>query len=177
RAFGTNNLPDCSNMCHESTGTAMTRTLGVGKSTINYDDFEQADLVIVMGQNPGTNHPRMLTALEETKRRGGRIVSVNVLPEAGLIRYKNPQKVRGLLGKGTEIADRWLQIRSGGDMALLQAVSKRVLAADDAAPGAVLDHEFLREDTVGLDGVREQLKDLDEGDALAGTGLTCSDLV
>ena len=143
RAFGTNNLPDCSNMCHESTGTALNATIGIGKSTVAYDDFAKADLVIVMGQNPGTNHPRMLGALEETKRNGGRIVAVNVLPEAGLIRYKNPQKVRGILGKGTEIADRFLQIRAGGDMALLQAVSRRVLDAEDAAPGTVLDHDFL----------------------------------
>ena len=101
RAFGTNNLPDCSNMCHESTGTAMLATVGIGKSTIAYDDFAQSDLIIVMGQNPGTNHPRMLTALEDAKRHGATIVSVNPLPEAGLRRYKNPQTVRGILGRGT----------------------------------------------------------------------------
>ena len=171
RAFGTNNLPDCSNMCHESTGTALNATIGIGKSTVAYDDFAKADLVIVMGQNPGTNHPRMLGALEETKRNGGRVVSVNVLPEAGLIRYKNPQKVRGILGKGTEIADRFLQIRAGGDMALLQAVSRRVLDAEDAAPGTVLDHGFLAEHTVGLDAFRAHLADLDEAAVLAATGL------
>ncbi len=135
RAFGTNNLPDCSNMCHESTGTAMGETLGVGKSTIAYEDFGQADLIIVMGQNPGTNHPRMLTALEECKRNGGQIVAVNPLPEAGLQRYKNPQKIRGIVGRGTDLADVLLQIRSSGDMALLQAVCKRVLDADEAAAG------------------------------------------
>ena len=125
-----------------------------------------------MGQNPGTNHPRMLTALEETKRNGGQIVAVNPLPEAGLIRYKNPQKVRGLVGRGTEIADRYLQIRSGGDMALLQAVSKRVLDAEAAAPGTVLDHAFLAEHTVGLEAFAEHLADLDEAEVLAATGLT-----
>ncbi|MBN9631915.1 MAG: molybdopterin-dependent oxidoreductase, partial [Actinobacteria bacterium] len=150
RAFGTNNLPDCSNMCHESTGTALSETIGIGKSTIAYDDFGKAELIIVMGQNPGTNHPRMLTALEEAKRNGATIVAVNPLPEAGLIRYKNPQRPRGIIGKGTQIADHFLQIRSGGDMALLQAVSKRVLAAEDAAPGTVLDHAFLAEHTLGL---------------------------
>ena len=172
RAFGTNNLPDCSNMCHESTGTAMGETLGVGKSTIQYDDFGQADLIIVMGQNPGTNHPRMLTALEECKRNGGAIVAVNPLPEAGLKRYKNPQKPRGVVGRGTDIANELLQIRSGGDMALLQAVCKRVLEAEDAAPGTVLDHEFLAEHTDGLAELREHLRDLDEAEVLVATGLS-----
>jgi molybdopterin-dependent oxidoreductase alpha subunit len=172
RAFGTNNLPDCSNMCHESTGTAMSETLGIGKSTIAYDDFEQADLVIVMGQNPGTNHPRMLSALEECKRAGGRIIAVNPLPEAGLIRYKNPQKVRGIIGKGTAIADMFLQIRSGGDMALLQATSKRVLEAEAAAPGTVLDHEFLAAHTSGFDEFAAHVVDLDEAAVLEATGLT-----
>jgi molybdopterin-dependent oxidoreductase alpha subunit len=172
RAFGTNNLPDCSNMCHESTGTAMSETLGIGKSTIAYDDFALADLVIVMGQNPGTNHPRMLSALEDCKRNGGRIIAVNPLPEAGLIRYKNPQKVRGIIGKGTAIADLFLQIRSGGDMALLQAASKRVLEAEAAAPGTVLDHEFLAAHTSGFDDFAAHIADLDEAAVLEATGLT-----
>lgn len=172
RAFGTNNLPDCSNMCHESTGTALSEVIGVGKSTIAYDDFGKADLVIVMGQNPGTNHPRMLTALEETKRNGGSIVAVNPLPEAGLIRYKNPQKMRGLVGRGTAIADQFLQIRSGGDMALLQAVSKRVLDAEAAAPGTVLDHDFLAAHTLGVEEFGEHLQQLDEAAVLEATGLT-----
>lgn len=176
RAFGTNNLPDCSNMCHESTGTAMGETLGVGKSTITYDDVGKADLVIVMGQNPGTNHPRMLSALEETKRNGGSIVAVNPLPEAGLIRYKNPQKVRGLLGRGTSMADRLYQIRSGGDQALLQAVSKRVLDAEAAAPGTVLDHAFLAEHTIGLEAFADHLSRLDEAEVLRATGLTVEEI-
>ncbi|WP_394551590.1 FdhF/YdeP family oxidoreductase [Agromyces sp. MMS24-JH15] len=171
RAYGTNNLPDCSNMCHESTGTALVETIGIGKSTIAYDDFGKADLVIVMGQNPATNHPRMLTALEETKRNGGSIVAVNPLPEAGLIRYKNPQKVRGLLGKGTAIADRLLQIRSGGDMALLQAVSKRVLQAEADAPGTVLDRDFIDRHTAGFEAFAAGLADLDDDEVLRATGL------
>ncbi|MBD8080287.1 FdhF/YdeP family oxidoreductase [Cellulosimicrobium arenosum] len=176
RAFGTNNLPDCSNMCHESTGTAMLETIGIGKSTISYEDFAKADLVIVMGQNPGTNHPRMLTALEGTKRSGGSVVSVNPLPEAGLVRYRNPQTVRGLAGRGTEIADRLYQVRPGGDMALLQAVSKRVLDAEDAAPGTVLDHAFLVEHTRGLDALRAHLAQLDEVEVLRATGLSVADV-
>lgn len=176
RAFGTNNLPDCSNMCHESTGTAMNATLGVGKSTIAYDDFAKADLVIVMGQNPGTNHPRMLTALEEAKRAGAGIVAVNPLPEAALRRYKNPKTVRGIVGRGTDLADQFLQIRSGGDMALLQWVSRRVLEAEDRIPGTVLDHEFLAEHTLGLDDFRAHLEALDEAEVLAATGLSAAEM-
>ncbi|WP_066521703.1 FdhF/YdeP family oxidoreductase [Curtobacterium ammoniigenes] len=176
RAFGTNNLPDCSNMCHESTGTALGETIGVGKSTISYDDFGKSDLIIVMGQNPGTNHPRMLTALEEAKRNGGTIVAVNPLPEAGLMRYKNPQRPRGIIGRGTQIADHFLQIRSGGDMALLQAVSKRVLAAEAAAPGTVLDHAFLDKYTLGLDAFRDHIANVDEDEVLAATGLTTAEI-
>ena len=176
RAFGTNNLPDCSNMCHESTGTAMLATVGVGKSTIAYDDFAQSDLIIVMGQNPGTNHPRMLTALEEAKRAGAAIVAVNPLPEAALRRYKNPQTVRGVLGHGTDLADQFLQIRSGGDMALLQWISRRVLEAEDRAPGTVLDHEFLAEHTLGLDELRTHLAALDEQEVLTATGLTVAEM-
>jgi molybdopterin-dependent oxidoreductase alpha subunit len=176
RAFGTNNLPDCSNMCHESTGTAMLETVGIGKSTIAYDDVAKADLIIVMGQNPGTNHPRMLTALEEAKRNGAAIVAVNPLPEAALQRYKNPKTVRGLAGRGTQMADQFLQIRSGGDMALLQWVSRRVLEAEDRSPGTVLDHEFLAAHTLGLDDLRAHLASLDEREVLAATGLTAAQM-
>ncbi len=176
RALGTNNLPDCSNMCHESSGTALVETIGIGKATVAYDDFEKADLIIVMGQNPGTNHPRMLSALEDCKRNGGRIVAVNPLPEAGLMRYKNPQKARGIIGRGTDIADRFLQIRSGGDMALLQAVSKRVLAAERAAPGTVLDLDFIAEHTDGLTAFQLHLDQLDEAEVLAATGLSSEEI-
>ena len=176
RAFGTNNLPDCSNMCHESSGWAMGQTIGVGKATISYDDFAKADLIIVMGQNPGTNHPRMLTALEGAKRAGGQIVAVNPLPEAGLKRYKNPQKVRGVIGRGTDIADQYLQIRSGGDMALLQAISKRVFEAEDRNPGKVLDHEFLDAHCHGLEDLRSHLALLDERAVSEATGLRTAEI-
>ncbi len=172
RAFGTNNLPDCSNMCHESTGTAMSETLGIGKSTVAYDDFEKADLIIIMGQNPGTNHPRMLTALEDAKKAGASIVTVNPLPEAGLMRYKNPQTVSGVIGKGTKLTDQFLQIRLGGDMALLQAVSQRVLEAEAANPGQVLDHDFLSQHTDGLEEFTSHLAGLNRDEVLSATGLT-----
>jgi len=176
RGYGTNNLPDCSNMCHESSGWAMGQTIGIGKATIAYDDFGKADLIIIMGQNPGTNHPRMLTALEEAKDNGADIVAVNPMPEAGLKRYKNPQEVKGIFGHGTEIADQFMQIRLGGDMALLQAVSKRVLDAEAEDPGAVLDHEFLEEHCEGLEELRLHLAELDEGAVLEATGLRVEEI-
>ena len=162
RVLGTNNLPDCSNMCHESTGTAMVETVGIGKSTIAYNDFGKSDLIIIMGQNPGTNHPRMLTALQEAKENGAKIVAINPLPEAGLMGYKDPQSVKGYLGKAIKLADQFIQVRSGGDMALLQAVSKRVLEAEDRAPGTVLDHEFLAAHCDGFEAFAEHIAQLDE---------------
>ncbi len=171
RSFGTNNLPDCSNMCHESTGAAMVETIGIGKSTVSYDDFALADLIIIMGQNPGTNHPRMLTALAEAKRAGASIVAVNPLPEAGLMRFKDPQRPSGVLGKGTSLADQFLQIRLGGDQALLQALCRRVLDAEAAAPGTVLDHEFLATSCSGLEELTAHLAALDDQQVIAATGL------
>jgi formate dehydrogenase major subunit len=176
RAFGTNNLPDCSNMCHESTGAAMSETVGVGKSTVHYRDFEKADLIIIMGQNPGTNHPRMLTALEDAKHNGAKIVAVNPMPEAGLIRYKNPQTVRGLIGHGTPLADQYLLIKMAGDMALMQALSKRVLDAEAAHPGTVLDHEFIGNHTEGLEEFRAHLANLDEAKVREATGLSSEEI-
>ncbi|WP_323960316.1 FdhF/YdeP family oxidoreductase [Arthrobacter sp. JZ12] len=176
RGFGTNNLPDCSNMCHESSGVAMGQTIGIGKATVTYNDYLKADLLIVIGQNPGTNHPRMLSALEKQKENGGSIVAVNPLPEAGLRRFKNPQKPKGIVGRGTDLADQFLQIRSGGDMALLQAVSKRVLEAEDRNPGTVLDHEFLDQYCEGLDELRQHLAELDEQEVLRLTGLRSEEI-
>ena len=176
RAFGTNNLPDCSNMCHESTGAAMKETIGVGKSAVSYEDFAKSDLIIVMGQNPGTCHPRMLTALEEAKFAGAQIVAVNPLPEAGLINFKNPQRPRGIIGHGTDLADQFLQIRLAGDMALLQAVSKRVLAAEAEAPGTVLDHGFIREHCQGFEEFASHLRGLDDEEVRLATGLTDAEI-
>ncbi|MEO5780278.1 FdhF/YdeP family oxidoreductase [Arthrobacter oryzae] len=176
RGYGTNNLPDCSNMCHESSGWGMGQTIGIGKATVSFEDYANADLIIVMGQNPGTNHPRMLTELETCKENGGEIVAVNPLPEAGLRRYKNPQKVKGVVGRGTEIADQFLHIRIGGDMALLQAVSKRVLDAEAKNPGTVLDHDFLNKHCEGLEELREHLALLDEAAVLEATGLRIEEI-
>ncbi len=172
RAFGTNNLPDCSNMCHESSGSALGQTLGVGKGSVSLEDIYEADLVFVVGQNPGTNHPRMLSALEETKRNGGSVIAVNPLPEAGLLRFKNPQKPRGIVGRGTQIADVFLQIRPGGDLALFQMLNLLLLQAEDAAPGTVLDHEFIAAHTTGFDAFAEHARTIGWPDVLAATGLS-----
>ncbi len=170
RMLGTNNLPDCSNMCHESSGVAMQPTIGVGKGTVTLDDVYVADLVIVMGQNPGTNHPRMLAALERTKDRGGTVVAINPLREAGLLRFKNPQRPGGLLGRGTELADEYLQIKAGADLALFQYVNRRLVELDRAG-GGVLDHEFLEGSCAGADELLAHLDTLDLDELLAATGL------
>ncbi|MCM3883269.1 molybdopterin-dependent oxidoreductase [Frankia sp. R82] len=169
RVLGTNNLPDCSNMCHESSGTALTSTIGIGKGSVTLADLEAADLVLVVGQNPGTNHPRMLSSLEKVKRRGGQIVAVNPLPEAALLRFRNPQNARGIVGRGTALADQFLQIRLGGDLALFQALGRRLLAAEDAAPGTVLDHDFIARHTTGFDAYARHVRGgTPSGGALSG---------
>ncbi|MFV0130417.1 FdhF/YdeP family oxidoreductase [Streptomyces sp. HMX112] len=170
REFGTNNLPDCSNMCHESSGSALTETIGVGKGSVSLEDLHRADLIIVAGQNPGTNHPRMLSALEKAKAGGARIISVNPLPEAGLERFKNPQTPRGML-KGATLTDLFLQIRIGGDQALFRLLNKLVLDA----PGAV-DEDFVREHTHGYEEFAGAARATDWPETLAATGLSRSEI-
>jgi molybdopterin-dependent oxidoreductase alpha subunit len=182
REYGTNNLPDCSNMCHESSGSALTETIGVGKGTVSLDDIHQADLILVVGQNPGTNHPRMLSALELAKQGGARIVAVNPLPEAGLINFRNPQELGGLFGSGTALADRFCQIRVNGDLAFFQALNRMLLDADadglpGVEPGSVLDHEFIAERCGGFEAFAESLRDLDWDDVDTATGLDRSEIV
>ena len=171
RAFGTNNLPDCSNMCHESTSVGLARTIGVGKGSVSLDDLHEADLIVVSGQNPGSNHPRMLSALETAKLNGARILAINPLPEAGLLRFDNPQKPRGLVGRGTGLADRLLQIRSNGDLALWQAIGHLLLQKEDAAPGTVLDRDFIDGHTTGFEAWAHHIRQLDREAVLAATGL------
>ncbi|MGH9185741.1 MAG: FdhF/YdeP family oxidoreductase [Acidimicrobiales bacterium] len=176
RLFGTNNLPDCSNMCHESSGAALSETLGVGKGSVSLDDFHHTDLILVVGQNPGTNHPRMLTALEEAKRNGARIVAVNPLPEAGLLAFRNPQKARGLLGRSTALADRFCQIRVNGDLALFLALNRLLFEAEDQAPGTVLDHEFIAAHTQGFDALAARARAVPWDEILEATGLTRAEI-
>jgi len=170
RAYGTNNLPDCSNMCHESSGVALTETIGIGKGSVSLEDVWAADLIVVVGQNPGTNHPRMLTALEKAKRNGAAIVAVNPLPEAGLLRFKNPQTVRGLLGRGTVLADAHLPIRIGGDLALFQWIGHRLLEWD------ATDKSFVDESTTGFADYAAHAAAVDPEAVAAATGLSIADI-
>ncbi len=164
RQFGTNNLPDCSNMCHESSGAALSESIGIGKGTVTLADFEQAEAIFVIGQNPGTNHPRMLSTLAAAKQRGATIVSINPLPEVGVERFKNPQDYLNplkalptLLGQGARLADIWLQPRIGGDLALFKGLMKSMLEAEARVPGAVLDRAFIQEHTSGFDALAADL--------------------
>ncbi|WOC40302.1 FdhF/YdeP family oxidoreductase [Polaribacter sp. HL-MS24] len=174
REFGTNNLPDCSNMCHESSGAALTETLGIGKGSVTLDDFNHADLVIVIGQNPGTNHPRMLSALSETKLKGGKIITINPLPEVGLLNFKDPQNPLKWVGKGQDLTDLYLQVKINGDVALLKIILKLMKAKEEENPKSVFNHDFINEKT---EGIADFLSDLDNytiEDLIAQTGLNLS---
>ncbi|WP_434448942.1 FdhF/YdeP family oxidoreductase [Lentzea sp. E54] len=166
RSFGTNNLPDCSNMCHESSGSALNEAIGIGKGSVSIKDFDLADLIVVIGQNPGTNHPRMLSALEDAKKNGAKIIAVNPLPEAGLMRFKNPQNVAGVVGRGTALCDEFVQIKVGGDQALFQAIGHLLLQWDK------LDKDFIGTKTHGFEAYAESLRELDWDRVVAATGLT-----
>jgi molybdopterin-dependent oxidoreductase alpha subunit len=172
RQFGTNNLPDCSNMCHESSGTGMKEALGFGKGTVTLEDFDLCDAIFIVGQNPGTNHPRMLTTLLEAKRRGCRIVHINPLPETGTTRFKHPQEFWTWLGEGTKLADLFLQVRINGDVALLKGLMKEVFAAEARNPGKVLDREFIDVSTIGFTEFRSALDQVSLDDILEQSGIT-----
>ncbi|MFD7297043.1 FdhF/YdeP family oxidoreductase [Streptomyces sp. NPDC059897] len=170
REFGTNNLPDCSNMCHESSGSALTETIGIGKGSVLLEDLYKSDLIIVAGQNPGTNHPRMLSALEKAKAGGAKIISINPLPEAGLEKFKNPQTPKGLT-KGAALNDLFLQIRLGGDQALFRLLNKLILATEGAT-----DDAFIAEHTHGYEEFAKAARDADWDETLAATGLSRADI-
>lgn len=176
RAYGTNNLPDCSNMCHESSGTALSRVIGSGKGAVTLEMLEQAELIVVVGQNPGTNAPRMLSHLEIAKKNGAELVSVNPLPEPGMMNFKNPQRVSGWVGKGTSLADQHLQIRIGGDQALFLAVGHLLLEAEAAAPGTVLDKEFIEQHTSGYELYAKHNAELDWPAVELATGMTRAEI-
>ncbi len=171
RQFGTNNLPDCSNMCHESSGSALNETIGIGKGTVTLEDFDRAQAIFVIGQNPGTNHPRMLTALQRAKQNGCKLVHINPLPEVGMTRFKHPQDVVGLLGGGTPLADLFLQVRINGDVALLKGVMKDVLAQEERTPGQVLDHEFINQSTTGFEEFAAALRKAHWGEIIEQCGV------
>ncbi|MFL5606794.1 MAG: FdhF/YdeP family oxidoreductase, partial [Gemmatimonadaceae bacterium] len=162
RQFGTNNLPDCSNMCHESSGTALTDSIGIGKGTATLDDVHDAGVLIDLGHNPGTCHPRMLSALQVTKRNGGKIIAINPLPETGLMRFQHPQQVLQVLtGRSTQLADLYLPVRINGDVAILQGIMKEMLTAEDLRPGTVFDHAFIRQHTLGFEPYIQHLRNAD----------------
>jgi molybdopterin-dependent oxidoreductase alpha subunit len=161
REYGTNNMPDCSNMCHESSGTALSEVIGIGKGTVTLNDFYKTDVIIIMGQNPGTNHPRMLTALEKAKNNGAKIIAINPLHEAGLTAFKDPQTVKGFLGISKKLADLYLQVKINGDIALLKAIEKLLLDAEKETPGKVLDHGFIQKSTIGYEELIQHLEKQD----------------
>ncbi len=158
REFGTNNLPDCSNLCHESSGIALKETLGIGKGTVRLKDFAQSDLIFVIGQNPGTNHPRMLSALKEAKKNGATIVSVNPLIETGLINFSHPQDPEDLLNDGTPLADHFVQLNINGDLALFRGINKSLLKSDGKKESAV-DHPFIKKHVRGFDDFLQVCKE------------------
>lgn len=172
RSLGTNNLPDCSNMCHESSGSALNPTIGIGKGTVSLEDFEHAELIFVVGQNPGTNHPRMLSALSEARKRGARVVAVNPLPEAGFFGFKDPQTVGGMLGRPQEVSSDFLQIKVGGDLALFQAFGHLLLKAEEQDPGRVIDRDFIDSSTDGFEAYRRARQHIDWDATEQATGLS-----
>lgn len=173
RSFGTNNLPDCSNMCHESSGTALVDSIGIGKGSVTVEDLILADLIVIAGQNPGTNHPRMLSILEKAKDNGAKIIAVNPLPEAGLIRFKDPQKLHGVISDGVPIADEFVQIRLGGDMALFAGIGKLLFEAQDKAGPHVqiLDRDFVAKHTAGFGEYESKTRGVDLRTVLEATGV------
>src|SRR5438477_2413815 len=179
RQFGTNNLPDCSNMCHESSGAALNEVIGVGKGCVKLADFAQADAIFIIGQNPATNHPRMLNSLQQAKEAGAKIVSINPMPEIGNFRFKNPQdlknplRVPGLLfGEGLKLSDLWVPIRINGDVAVLKGIMKEMLAEERKRPGSVFDQDFIKNFTAGFDRFIEDLEASNWDDILVSSGVT-----
>ncbi|HEY8954886.1 FdhF/YdeP family oxidoreductase, partial [Chitinophaga sp.] len=171
REYGTNNLPDCSNMCHESSGVALSDAVGIGKGSVTLEDIHQAEVLIILGQNPGTNHPRMLTALQKAKANGATIISVNPLPETGLLNFLNPQTVKGVLNIKTHLTDIFLQVKINGDMALLKALSLLLLQEEERAPGTVFDQAFINTNTQGYDNYIAHLKTQSLSQLIAGSGV------
>ena len=172
RQYGTNNLPDCSNMCHESSGVALTETLGIGKGSVTLEDFYQAEVIIILGQNPGTNHPRMLSALKEAKKNGCQIIAINPLKETGLIAFNDPQSVKGIVGLKSVLSDIYLQVKINGDMALLQAIEKIMLEKEEEHPGQVFDQNFIENKTEEYEQFCSHLKNLEIEKLISNCGIS-----
>ena len=172
KEFGTNNMPDCSNMCHETSGAALRPTIGIGKGTVKLDDFYDTDLIIIIGQNPGTNAPRMLSALEKGKKNGAKIIAINPLPEAGLMGFKNPQEVKGVIGSPVKLADLYLPVKINGDMSLLKAIEILLLEAEKKNPGKVFNHDFIHEKTTGYEAYLQQFDNYNFDELATQSGVT-----
>ncbi len=171
RALGTNNMPDCSNMCHESSGVALSETLGIGKGSVKLEDLYEAEVIIVAGQNPGTNHPRMLSALEKCKKNGGKIISINPLEESGLVNFKNPQHLNGWIGSGEHMADLHLPVSINQDIPLVKLILKRLISLD-AKGNSVFDHDFIETYTDGYEILIKDLEEYDENELLSLCGIS-----
>ncbi len=171
RRFGTNNLPDCSNMCHESSGVALNESIGIGKGTVTLDDFNSADLIIVVGQNPGTNHPRMLTALRDAKKKGASIISINPLIETGMKKFKHPQNLIEMLGFGSKIADKHLKVKINSDQALFRSLSKSLIESGN------VDEIFIDKYTNGYDDYRKVVLESDFSELSDITGISLQEIL
>lgn len=166
RRHGSNNLPDCANLCHDSTGVALAKTVGVGKGSIVMQDMYNTDLIISVGQNPGTNHPRSLTAFKKQKENGGKFITINPMPETGLMKFKEPQSVKGALGIADKISDEYVQVRLDGDRALFQQINREVIRRD------LLDRKFLNEFCSNVDETIAHLNSLDDAALERGSGVS-----
>lgn len=171
RALGTNNLPDCSNMCHESSGVALGETLGIGKGSTTLEDLYEAEVILIAGQNPGTNHPRMLSALEKCKQNGGKVISINPLEESGLVNFKNPQHIGGWIGGGEDMADIHLPVNINQDIPLVKLILKKLVALEEESNN-VFDHEFIEKYTNGYESLISDLKNYSSEELLAQTGVS-----
>ncbi|CAN5539106.1 FdhF/YdeP family oxidoreductase [soil metagenome] len=171
REFGTNNLPDCSNMCHESSGVALTESLGIGKGSVKLEDFYEAEVILVLGQNPGTNHPRMLSALQSAKENGAKIIAINPLKETGLLAFSHPQQLEGALGIATSLTDIYLQVKINSDLSLLKAIALLMLQAEDKNVGGVFDSDFIEAHTSGYTDYSNHLRKQNLKTLLAATGV------
>ncbi|MCC5939309.1 MAG: FdhF/YdeP family oxidoreductase [Lunatimonas sp.] len=171
RMLGTNNLPDCSNMCHEASGVALKQTLGIGKASVTLEDIRQTEVLMILGQNPGTNAPRMLTELQKLKQAGGKIIAVNPLPEAGLMGFRHPQKPWEWIGEATQLQDIYLPVGINGDLALLKALQKILWEAEKKQPGEIFDQTFIQSHTSGYKQLVDHLDTLSLGDLILASGL------
>ncbi|MFN7563779.1 MAG: FdhF/YdeP family oxidoreductase, partial [Prosthecobacter sp.] len=170
RQFGTNNLPDCSNMCHESSGAALGQSVGIGKGTVTLKDLETAETILIIGQNPGTNHPRMLSSLQRAVEAGAEIIAINPMMEAGLTGFMHPQQVKGVLGMATPLAKQFMQVRANGDQALLKGIAKTLV--EDGS----MDREFISTHTLGFADYEAHLRSLDWAELERVSGISRSEI-